>query len=256
MVHKPHPACIPPNDPNARVWRYVDLAKFLDLLENRRLHFSRLDQLGDPFEGFWPKPVIDRFPGGLGGSETPDPREYWARTIRSGVDLNRLWAFANCWHISEHESAAMWKVYAERGVAVQSTYSRLCDGLRADRYNDVHVGAIRYLDYDQDDLPGDNSLQAVMSKRKSFEYERELRAVTVHIREVPQGGLSFEEAFGPYHPKGLYVAVDPSVLIEKIYVSPGRPVWFRDLVGAVLKRYDLTDIPIEASDVDRRPDYV
>lgn len=37
--------------PGQKLWRYMDLAKFLALLEDRALYFARADKLGDPFEG-------------------------------------------------------------------------------------------------------------------------------------------------------------------------------------------------------------
>ena len=33
------------------IWRYLDLAKFLDLLENQFLFFCRADKFSDPLEG-------------------------------------------------------------------------------------------------------------------------------------------------------------------------------------------------------------
>lgn len=50
-MYKPHAECVPPSKLDIPIWRYVDFAKFVDLLERRQLHFARLDQLGDPFEG-------------------------------------------------------------------------------------------------------------------------------------------------------------------------------------------------------------
>ena len=38
-------------DRNVPIWRYMDIAKFLSLLDKQSLFFSRLDHLGDPFEG-------------------------------------------------------------------------------------------------------------------------------------------------------------------------------------------------------------
>src|SRR5687768_14667395 len=38
-------------EPGTKLWRYMDLAKFLHLLEDRTLFFARADRLGDPFEG-------------------------------------------------------------------------------------------------------------------------------------------------------------------------------------------------------------
>ena len=38
-------------DPQMRLWRYMDFAKFIALLDHRALHFARADHLGDPFDG-------------------------------------------------------------------------------------------------------------------------------------------------------------------------------------------------------------
>jgi hypothetical protein len=40
-----------PTDPSAPIFRYMDLAKFVSLLDTRALFFSRADLLGDAFEG-------------------------------------------------------------------------------------------------------------------------------------------------------------------------------------------------------------
>jgi len=46
-----HPLFPPPADRDVPVWRYVEFPKFIDLLERRKMFFSRADYLGDPFEG-------------------------------------------------------------------------------------------------------------------------------------------------------------------------------------------------------------
>ena len=39
---------------DATLWRYMDVAKFADLLESKALFFARANKLEDPFEGSWP----------------------------------------------------------------------------------------------------------------------------------------------------------------------------------------------------------
>ena len=51
----------PPDE--ARIWRYLSLARFLALLHDGALFFSRLDELEDRFEGFAAKPSWERFIG-------------------------------------------------------------------------------------------------------------------------------------------------------------------------------------------------
>ena len=49
-----------PPDGNMKIWRYLDLLKLIDFLETRNLHFERADTLGDPHEGTWPEPNIEK----------------------------------------------------------------------------------------------------------------------------------------------------------------------------------------------------
>ena len=74
----------------------------------------------------------------------------------------------------------------------------------------------------------------VFHKRKSFEHEREFRAVI--CEPIPSGvyncadGPGFVSSTGV---PGIYVEVDPAQLVERIYVAPGLPLWFRDAVTTV-----------------------
>src|SRR4051794_11742273 len=45
-----HPSFERP-EPDERIWRYLDFAKLVDLLDRRALHFARADTMLDPWEG-------------------------------------------------------------------------------------------------------------------------------------------------------------------------------------------------------------
>lgn len=49
-VPMPHPVFVPPPG-DAPLWRYMDLTKFIALLERRALFFAALRNLPDKFEG-------------------------------------------------------------------------------------------------------------------------------------------------------------------------------------------------------------
>jgi hypothetical protein len=55
MAFKEHPEFAPPSSPDATIWRYMDFATFLSLLDRSALFFVRLDKLAevDPFEGYY-----------------------------------------------------------------------------------------------------------------------------------------------------------------------------------------------------------
>jgi hypothetical protein len=42
------------------LWRYMDLAKFVWMLQRRALYFCRLDALGDPYEGHYTRPMLSQ----------------------------------------------------------------------------------------------------------------------------------------------------------------------------------------------------
>jgi hypothetical protein len=167
-----HPAFEQPANANVAIWRYTDLAKLISVLETRSLHFARADTLGDPFEGY------SDMPTGEWGKDRNKRRAIIGQalpTIR-----RRLSMAVSCWHMNEHESDAMWKLYlsSSEGVCIQSTYSRLIEclprGSEPESY-DILVGQVAY-----DSAPAFNyedTLSPFMRKRPSFKHEQEIRAL-------------------------------------------------------------------------------
>lgn len=234
-------------NPDAIIWRYVDLAKFLDLLERRHLYFPRLDALDDPFEGVVQKNIFAPLPANQ--SNRPSHHAQLYRLFQEGV-------FVSCWHANAYESEAMWKLYSREGIAIRSTIGRLKSGLKSTDDLSIHFDAVKYLDYSASPIiVSDNGLDAVMSKRISYEHEREIRAAILNFPlAVSVNGEDHVDLGNPDHPKGLYIRVDIETLVERVYVSPKRPAWFRELVHSLVKRYGLADLEVVASSLDERPD--
>jgi hypothetical protein len=106
--------------PETKIWRYMDFTKFVFMLEERALFFSRADHLLDPFEGRASETSLK-------SDEALEPslsRSDGAAGSGSGA---RQRFFINSWHVNEHESIAMWKLFAKSddAIAVESTYGRL-----------------------------------------------------------------------------------------------------------------------------------
>jgi len=53
-MYEAHPVFVQPDDPNVKVWRYMDFTKLVSLLDSRTLYFTRPDKFDDPFEGSLP----------------------------------------------------------------------------------------------------------------------------------------------------------------------------------------------------------
>lgn len=240
-MYQDHPVFEKPENQDAKIWRYMDLTKFLSLLHKKALFFVRADKLADPLEGsysranvtlraaVYPKEVL---------SLVPQMQEFHRRLLKCTV--------INSWHMNEFESAAMWKLYlkSDEGVAAQSTFKRLKECLSEGPETAVYVGKVKYIDYNTEWLPEGNTMYPFVHKRKSFEHEREVRAVVqmLPMREGPAIDWS-REAFGD----GLYVPVNLNTLIEKVYVSPSSADWFLNLVKSVVERYGLNKEVVRSS---------
>ncbi len=228
---------LPPAEPEAKVWRYMDFTKFVWMFEQQGIFLSRIDKLEDPFEGSF-SPVNQDL--------RPLVRKYLHLTgsfsVTEIVEKLRKWVGASCWHVSNHESAGMWKLYArtEEAVCIQTTYERL----EAILPDDARIGMVRYVDYQKQWIPESNPLAPFMFKRLSFEHEQELRILK------PMGDLAALQS-NPIVPDnaagGELIPCDLSQLIEAVHVAPNAPAWFAELVQKVVTRYWGSTIPVKRS---------
>ena len=235
-MYKPHRAFNAPADPKAKIWHYMDITKFLSLIMTRQLFFGRLDRTSDPLDGSVAKMNLrqrDQLYKDLPASEIESAVRFRAQLRKHMV--------IHCWHLNEVESAAMWKLYlkSDEGVAIQSTFTRLCDSFRDVKEHDVHVGSIRYIDFDREFMPEDDVFSPVVHKRKSFAYEQEVRAV---IAKLPATQTDDDRQAPPFK-TGLAVPVDITRLIEKVYVSPSSQRWVADLIRTLVQKFE-ANVPV------------
>lgn len=241
-MYEAHHIFVQPESEDIRVWRYMDFTKFVSFMESRCLYFTRADKFDDPFEGSLPIMTVEaRNTVKSRVLRHPNfPKEYidaYRNQIDSTGKINLYWRkfyAINCWHMSEHESAAMWKLYSKsnEGIAVQSIYRKLRESIIDDAQ--VYLGEVKYIDYEKDPISPYYDPTSVndfiydpfspfIHKRKSFEYEREVRALIVRYPTIP------EEKIGCYKDTivdGVEVNVNVKHLVEKIYISPSAPDWF------------------------------
>src|SRR5258705_2583306 len=122
MVFRENKYLHTPSDTKAKVWRYMDFAKFLMFLDRQALFFIGLEQLklSDPYEGYFlnSNPII---------SSKDTDQKFTHEQMNELVLSSHQFTFVNCWHVNPFESAAMWKIYCGNGdgVAILSTFERL-----------------------------------------------------------------------------------------------------------------------------------
>lgn len=251
-LHAEHEIFKPPSNRDISVWRYVDLAKLLSLLQHRSLWLSRADQLGDPHEGSIGRVSADLREQQYRSIEwAPSaPPDIVERLLGQGSDVTQGFTrhtFVNCWHINESESMAMWRIYGGAGapVAIRSTFERLCASLQGEE--PTYVGQVRYVDPDVDLIPYGNALAPFVHKRHSYSYERELRAVQLRM---PDAGGSLD--LNTPSSSGVAEPVDLGKLIGQIVVGPSQPAWLLETVETTVAAY-APELSVVPSSVDIDP---
>ena len=223
-MYQEHPVCNPPPG-DAVLWRYMEFTKYVSLLATRALFFAPIDQLDDPFEGSLSpvnvalRPYLYR--------DVPDgKRDTLLKGIGSALKYARHLTLVNCWHENSVESDFMWKLYAKSndGVAIKTNFESLAECFTCEET--IQIGQVKYVDYDTTFIPERNSFGICLHKRKSFEHEREVRALTSPSGAVPN--------------KGERRGIDLSILVTEIFVAPYADDWFMELVQSVTENYGLS----------------
>ena len=257
MPYQAHFAFVAPQEPKARLWRYMDLPRFLSILDRRGLFFPSAATLSeaDPYEG---EPVAAKIQAARERGQDE------VRRLRIQAQLFKHLNFFNCWHMNDGESDAMWKIYMRgaEGIAIQSTVRRLQDCFR-NYAGVVYMGEVQYGDHANitaQTVPNFGSSD-YMLKRLAFQHEREVRAGTyssdvraeffdkVGILKAPPPGVRAEDILLSPGRRGVYVDADIRTLVERVVVSPLSPNWFSDLVVSLSRGlgYDFEIVPSEMS---------
>ena len=237
-MYKKYRGFYEPSNKQTKIWRYIGFTKFVDLLDTSELYFSRLDKFEDPFEGTLPINPLKEFNPFF--SSTDNVRQFW---------------FANCWHMNEFESAAMWNIYLDtkNGIAIQSTFEKLVNSFSKTE-EDIFASIVKYVDYNSttyhrlmdDNKWSENSPSTTVNpgiyKRKSFEYENEIRVFYIDTPiEYEQEKITQRNL-----PEGKRIITDLRLLIDTIYIAPKADRWFKNLVESITKKYEL-NVQIKSS---------
>lgn len=220
------PSLHQPKNLDVKLWRYMDLSKFLDLIITESLYFCRADCFEDPYEGKLPMLDIDKV--------SPQALDLFNASIKD--------FYISCWHANNHESAAMWKLYSQSNdaIAIETSYETLKELLP----NNIALTLVKYEDYNSFSLIEKsfelnnryNVYDTVTYKRASFEHEKEVRAIVWrHLTST-----SSEE-------KGLKIHINIRKLIHKIHVSPHASSRLYNIINDIKSKYQLDEITIQKS---------
>ena len=236
---------------DAALWRYMDFARFIALLERRALFFSSIRAFADRFEGALTSALI-------------------AQLQHEGGTREREWrgwnaaSYLNCWNQDDDESVALWNMYTSPagGVAIRSSVASIRAALDppgsvpTTAPSELYIGRVRYVDFATAEIPHDNAFWPLVHKRLPYAFEREVRLVLWPRPLIDEaqslGGEIWVENLPGIAPVGYDVPLDPARLIEQVVVAPQAPDWLLELVGDLARRYRL-DAAISRSTLDEDP---
>lgn len=234
--------------------------KFENLLEKKALFFSRADKLEDKFEGSVTKNLTS------GGGE-----------IDSIDNMRKAflpYTYLNCWHVNEHESDAMWKLYlhGNDGVAIQSTFKKLetsIPSIESKIDGNVGFGLVNYIDYETFPMKKTNNLlPPFFYKRINFEHEKEFRLIIQIIPHLkPVNGtisghvdldgsdMALQRPPGFDFPKeGKFQEINLEQLIESIVISPISKSGFKQSIESIANKYGIKK-PVRVSELKKNPTF-
>ena len=269
-----HPSFDRP-DVTTRLWRYMDLPKFVELITSGTLWLTNAEVLAadDPHEGLpnavqfphrmWRsiddtpellrRQIIDICGGGTDGTPEAAFKSWFMGEEQRCIMTHsgRRDFYINCWHAADHESVAMWKIYGSpgAGVAMVTNGARLETAL-AENDEVLHLGAVKYRDASIFNIGSPNAFDDIMVKRASYTYESEVRLIHWHTGEFHDAlekfawneqTMRFDDLIEDTRPirAGCSFACDLNVLIERVIISPFAPPWYVPMMSRLRDRLGL-----------------
>lgn len=228
-----------------RLWRYIDLTKFADLLITESLFFPAMTRLNDPWEGSLPDADAEDFERLRveQRAELSSPLAPESRYVLQYTAMQRERTYVSCWQANDVESHAMWNLYVDGyGVAIRTTVGRLIDAANAWNGGRVYIGSVDYLDFSTEKLTNQIFPGALLTKDKSYGHEQEVRAFILDILDL--------RTDKPVPIPGVRVSVSPPQLLEAVVTAPSSPEWVVRVVKWLLEANSCS-LPLQRSRFSR-----
>lgn len=230
---------------NYTLAKYLDITKFLSLLQTKTLFFCRLDKFEDKYEGTLPERNKEHYKLWMESilqNLNPDQKvslEDLEEKLLSYLEMSDKFKSLNCiscWNKLENESYALWKIYSNvnQGIMIKSSVERLKKAF-SDTREEIQLSEIKYINHKVDKIQSGNMNFPLIHKNIAYHYEDEIRLIHT---------LKFKNGFTyDWHkeknPNGKNLQVNVEDLIEEIVISPFAEKWFYDVVKNVMKVYNL-----------------
>lgn len=236
------------------LWRYIDLFKLIDLLNNEHVYFTRFDHFEDGLEGITEKGIALKALTLNEPLTTENINDFDRKTqeelirrdkhlrlkYKKGLDdleTSQQTQFASCWYLGDKESMAMWKLYSkDAGVAIKYNAAQLIESILVTASNYTksdfkrfYFGPVVYKNIwpwdfkEKFDQPFNG-----LKKDKSYIHENEFRFVSTVNNENKRKYNSFVLPLGKLKSYDMNIISNP--FMEK---------WEIQNLKALLVKYDM-----------------
>jgi len=220
-------------DLNAKqlLWRYMDLAKFVSMIEQNALWLARADTFIDQHEGRFPDEMRKFIKKAYQGFDDSDPSP-----VKDADDFQDYLVkntFVSCWHKNFDENMVMWKIYGRdnNAVAIQTSVENINANVKAESL-DGHPLILKSVVYQKPDeivgvLPYE---ECFFRKRPHFSFEEEVRiSLDTYCVHKPSKNT----------PYGHKLPACINGLVNKISVHPDCSDWFFDVIQSISIKYSI-----------------
>jgi len=219
-----------------KLWRYMDLSKFISLIEKNALWLARADTFRDKHEGRFPDDMRQTIEQAY---KDFDPKDNSPVTDADDFqDYLRKNTFISCWHKNFDENMVMWEIYGRENnaLAVQSTVELMKENLDSSKLRGHSLILKNVIYVRPDEIQGVLPYEeCFFVKRPHFSFEKEVRiSLDTYSRDNPSKKT----------PVGYHLPISANGLIEKILIHPDCQDWFADVVNSITKQYQI-HAPVE-----------
>lgn len=200
------------SDDTITLRRFMGFPKIRHLINTRSLYLAPASAFDDKLEGHytfrdygaWDKQLKS---WGLDSKERNIAKQAKAAIARH----NQAAVVVSCWTMAPANHPRMWSEYAgsSEAVVVETTVGLL----RKTLGSEFLIVPIRYMDFDENQIPKEHSLQPFCYKQTSFAWEREIRVI---------GEMEIGKRIGT----AREAPISLDTLISKISLHPEAPKSF------------------------------
>ncbi|MDW7673638.1 MAG: DUF2971 domain-containing protein [Bacillota bacterium] len=205
-------------DWDTKLYRYMSLAQFISFVEGKKINLTNIGKWPDKWEA-----ALNKLPIVAENGEVNYPL----------YDLYQE-MYGQCWSLNS-ESDAMWRIYSpkKQGILIGTTTEKF---RKIDKLSYGVLGKVKYYSDIKEVLKylGDNhGLSGGLVKRTAFEYENEVRLLT--LRKF----INDSDKEGPY----INIPLEPTDFIEDIIIDPRASQWLVEAITSYCKRVGFKFIP-------------